>query len=102
MMRTYAELLEDALSGETIVGCVIGDKGWDRHDPEMPAGILTWNKARPLLNYRFVSEYGAPQVHAVYVWTLTRVAFVVQYDGTNTIYTIPVAPTDVIPTMPGG
>lgn len=107
---TFADDLESAADGETILACVIGDMGWgdygldERHEAakKKQGLVLDWITARPLLDYEYDRGYGAPDCQAVYAWTLNSVLFVVQYDGSTGIYSVPRNPSAVMPEMPGG
>jgi hypothetical protein len=105
---TFAKDIEDVANGEIIEAVVIGDMGWvDYNDPEtVPIDkrgkVLSWEDARPLLAFDYDDGYGAPECHAIYAWTFTRVIFVSMYDGSTAINAIPRFPVDCMPTMPGG
>lgn len=117
---TFAEDLEREAAdlGEVITKVVIGGFGWSHGEPDDKAyGIddskvipedqkrrpLSWEKARPLLDYAYSTGYGAPDCHAVWAYTAHYVLFVVQYDGSTAIHAIPRSPTKgLAPEMPGG
>lgn len=107
---TFADDIEQATGGEPIEAVVIGDMGWtvygkdERHAPALAhkGELLTWDVARPLLDYVYDDGFGAPDCNAVYAWTATRVIYVVQYDGSTGIHWLPRNPTPTIPQMPGG
>lgn len=100
--------LEGAAGGEAIEGIVIGEFGWDSyglredHPPVRTGVVLTWDEARPMLDYAYDAGYGAPDCHAVWAWTASRVLFVVQYDGSTGVQWVPRNPTSGDPDMPGG
>lgn len=106
---TLAEDFEEE-AGEPILFAVIGDMGWsnygndERHDPGLgrKGHLLDWGAARPLLDYNYSSDYGAPDCQAVYAWTESKVLFVVQYDGSTWVSSLPRNPFGCVPTMPGG
>jgi len=111
-MRKYnfkEEILEE-VAGEEIVGVVIGEMGWGDfnkknvplYDSQPKGKVLSWEKAAPFLDYPHDPGYGAPECNSVYVWTETRVLYVVQYDGSTSIHSIPRNPVDIMPEMPGG
>lgn len=108
-MTTFAEDLEEAAGDEPIKKAVIGEMGWPNYNEEgkevperLKGKVLSWDEARPLLDYEYSRGYGAPECHAVYGWTETRVLFVVQYDGLTAIHSIPRKPKAGLPEMPGG
>ena len=107
-MATFAEHIEAATHRQPIEAIAIGPYGWDGYsDNEMvPADkqnrVLTWREAKPLLGYEYSSSYGAPQCHAVTVWTRDWIVFVSQYDGSTSIHALPRNPRDIKPEMPGG
>lgn len=106
---TFAEDIERAADGP-ILACTIGDMGWcdyrleDKHQPASARReeVLSWEEARPLLDYEYDSGYGAPDCHAIYAWTETHIVYVSQYDGSTSIYRLPRNPSDEKPEMPGG
>ena len=103
------EILEE-VAGEEIVGVVIGNMGWGTYNKDniplydvQPKGkVLSWKEAAPFLDYEHDCGYGAPECNAVYVWTETKVYFVVQYDGSTGFSWVPRDPVDIMPEMPGG
>ena len=83
-MSTFAEDIERAAGGaERIEAVVI----W-------PLRVLSWHEARPLLDYDYDDGFGAPDCHAVYVWTEDKVLWVTQYDGATTNSSAPRNPRD--------
>ena len=107
--QTFAQELEREAQGEPILGVVIGNCGWDGYRwtaplPMVEEGypLLTWEEARPHLDYTYDDGYGAPDCHSVFLWTETRVIFVSQYDGATRLETIPRDPVPSNPYMPGG
>ena len=115
--NTFAEDIEAAAGGEPIIGIVIGPFGWGDYVPilseeperkravpqELRGKVLTWEQARPWLNYKYDRGYGAPDCHAIFAWTENRVIFVDQYDGATSVCWVPRHPTaDRVPYMPGG
>lgn len=107
-MGTFKNDILEATNGEEIVGIVIGKFGWGGYKdkgtvPKKKIGkLLTWKQAAPMLDYEYSTGYGAPECHAVFVWTTESVLFVSQYDGSTAIYSIPRNPTPCEPDMPGG
>lgn len=108
-MPTFAEDIERALD-DPPEWAVIGEMGWhgyekdERHAPglQRKGELLSWETARPLLDYEYSNGYGAPDCHAVWVWTSTRVAWVTQYDGSTAVDSAPRSPVAGLPDMPGG
>jgi hypothetical protein len=109
MSDTFANDIERAAAAP-IEAVVIGDMGWDgygadeRHAPGLArkGEVLTWDEARPLLDYRYDRGYGAPDCHAIYVWTSSEVLWVTQYDGSTWMSSAPRHPVPGLPEMPGG
>jgi hypothetical protein len=107
---SFADDIERAAKGQEIEAIVIGDMGWpgygkdERHAPghARKGEILTWEEARPLLDYPYDTGYGAPDCHGITAWTAKRVIFVTQYDGATAIDYVPRNPTRIVPHMPGG
>lgn len=96
-MTTFAEAVE-ALADAKIIAVIIGDyaKGgyskdelsYEEEEGLVPTidlekrGVpLSWEEAKPLLNYPYESALGRARCHAVYVYTEACVIFVTEYDG---------------------
>lgn len=109
-MSAYDELMGFLEDGEYVERVVFGPFGWD---PEPEKGrpvpidkigiVLTLEEAKLyMFGWNFFGGYGAPNCHATYVWTNTRVIWVTQYDGSTSLSSMPRNPVDCIPYMPGG
>jgi len=88
-----------------ILGVVIG---WDARELRSNRGnfeqygkLITWNLARPILDYEYDSGYGGADCHAVYAWTETQVIFVTEYDGSTSLAEVPRNPTPCKPNFNG-
>ena len=110
-MYNFAQDIEEAADGDAIEAIVIGEFGWggwggfDESNPipkDKRNVVLTWDQARPLLDYQYHIGYGAPDCHAITVWTESKVMWVTQYDGATRVSTAPRHPIDHEPEMPGG
>lgn len=109
-MTTFAQDIESAANGEPIEAIVIGEKGWGEWDdeaneyvpPPYAGRVLTWDDARPLLDYVYDRGWGAPDCHAITAYTRSYIIFVSQYDGSTHVNSIPRNPTPHMPIMPGG
>lgn len=106
---TFKDNILEVAGKEEIIAIVIGEMGWedynDKGKPEYKSVIgklLTWKEAAPILDYSYNTGYGAPDCQAVIAWTETKVIFVVQYDGSTSIHSVPRNPVSHIPCMPGG
>ncbi|MCA1782024.1 MAG: hypothetical protein LC679_07575 [Intrasporangiaceae bacterium] len=106
---TFAQDIEDrALL--PIEAVVIGQFGWGGYDEDdrsraadaCKGEVLTWDEARPLLDYKYDDGYGSPECHAVWVWTAVEVIWVTQYDGLTCLDGAPRNPSPGVPEMPGG
>lgn len=99
-----------AAEGEAIESVVIGEMGWGdygnagvpQYAEQRREELLTWDQAKPMLDYDFDDSYGAPGCNAIYVWTTNRVLFISQYDGSTNIEWVPRNPLACKPSMPGG
>ncbi|MCA1807336.1 MAG: hypothetical protein LC687_05750 [Actinobacteria bacterium] len=62
-------------------------------------GPYDWADVKSYFDYEYDTGYGSADCHAVYLWTLTRVIFVGEYDGATGIESIPLSPwhSDVVP-----
>lgn len=105
---TLAKQIKRAAKGRPITACVIGAYGWDGY-MESDAGlpnqdrgvVLTWEQARPQLEYVMDTSFGAPECNAVYAWTEERVIFVCEYDGATGVVWVPRYPVECAPVMGG-
>jgi hypothetical protein len=91
---TFAEDIENAVGDEPILGVVIGASrtgySWDDDESTHKANVvLTWDEARPTLDYTYHRGYGGANCHPVTVWTETKVLFVHEYDGSTGLHYLP-------------
>lgn len=103
---TFKDDILEAANGEPILAIVIGEFGWGYRE-RVPLQVstnqvLTWEEAASSLDYKYDDGFGAPDCHAITAWTENTVIFVVQYDGSTCVQTIPRNPIDHKPEMPGG
>jgi hypothetical protein len=109
-MSNLAKWIEATAEGEPIEAVVIGQMGWGdygsddvpRYAEQPKSTILTWEQARPWLDYEFDGGFGAPGCNAIHAWTANRVIYISQYDGATSANWVPRHPSAVEPTMPGG
>jgi hypothetical protein len=111
-MANLLEWIAELSDGESVEGVVIGGGGWSVDmDGRIPTWamqdakrnkLLTFEEAKPLLDYEFNSGYGAPECNAITVWTKSWVIAVSQYDGSTSPFRLPRNPIDHVPDMPGG
>lgn len=110
-MANLVKWIEEVLERDEIVeGVVIGQMGWGdygkeavpQYDAQIKGRVLSWDEAKPMLDYEFDRGYGAPGCNAITVWTNTNIHFVTQYDGSTGLDSIPRSPVDYMPYMPGG
>lgn len=89
---------------EQIEAVVIGEMGWEnsQYSSQKRGVVLTWEEARPMLDYEFDSGYGAPECNAITVYTKSRILFISQYDGSTQLNSLPRNPEAHMPYMPGG
>ena len=95
--------IEEASDGHPIEGVVIGKLALGSQTSKQDRNVvLSWEKAKPSINYDFDSSFGSVGCNPITAWTDHRVIFVSQYDGSTRIEFVPRHPIDHIPTMPGG
>jgi hypothetical protein len=101
-VTTFAEDIEEAVGGDAcnILACVIGTVGFSYYDDDPEKGapvrrgvLLSWDEARPMLDYKFDAGFGGQDCHNVWVWTPDRVLFVAEYDGATSVEGVPRNPT---------
>lgn len=105
---TLAQEIEEAANGEPIEAIVVGlrrdgDPPW-RDDPQPEEGdfptpdvVLTWDEARPHLDYTYDAGFGGQDCHSLYAWTASRVLFVAEYDGSTRVTWVHRNPTATTP-----
>jgi hypothetical protein len=114
---TFARDIERA-AGEPIEAIVIGAFGWGNIDDEPGEAygegdsrgvprekrgvVLSWDEARPLLDYEYTRGYGAPDCHAIMAWSASWVLVVGTYDGSTWLSSTPRNPVADEPKMVGG
>jgi len=101
--------IEEALGDEAVESIVIGGTYWlnqeddERFIPEDKRGVLlSWEEARPLLDYAYDDGYGGEDCHPIYLWTATRVLFIGCYDGSTWVTWVPRHPEAGEPGTVGG
>lgn len=108
-MANFLNEIQELLNGEEVEAIVIGNNSWGDYGlkgkvipPELFNKVVDWDIAKQYLNYEYDDGYGAPECHAVYVYTKARILFVNNYDGSTSLCAIPRHPIDCKPIMPGG
>jgi len=113
-MSNFKQDILDIVGDESIEGIVIGLYGWGGDYPcgygegpnVVPADkmcvVLSAKEALPWLDYEYSTGFGAPECHAVYAWTTTKVIHVSQYNGSTRLVALPRNPIDCMPLMSGG
>lgn len=106
---TYAEQIEDEAGGaENIRAIVIGAEPWSSsveegsRPPVERNVLLTWQDARPALDYEADQGFGGVTTDAFYAWTDTLVLFMGEYDGSSWVDSVPRNPDPDIEYRPNG
>ena len=101
--KTFADDIEEAAGGEPIEAIVIANYPWRPHViPENQTNtVLSWEEARPLLDYLYDRGFGLSDCNAIYAWTPTRVLFVHEYDGATGVHWLPRSPFACVPNEDG-
>lgn len=105
--HSFAADIEAVAGDEPIEAVVVGsiEDGFSSYyfpKGKPPVGILTWEMARPFLDYSYSPGYGGAECAPVWVWTPTRVLFVGTYDGATWVDAVPRNPTEGDPNHVGG
>lgn len=103
--QTFAQDIEEVAQGEPILFAVIGASPRNYGTPDeryigadaRKGEILTWDEARPLLDYEYDDGYGGADCHPVHVWTENKVIFVHEYDGSTYASYVPRNPSPLMP-----
>jgi hypothetical protein len=105
-MPNFAAEIEEFLQGEPVQGIVVGDKGhpWltEYVEDRVTHPLMTWEEARPLLDYKCDHSYGVVRCHPIIIWTRTRIIYVECYDGATGLCDFPRHPVACTAYMPGG
>jgi hypothetical protein len=112
---SFASDIEEA-AGEPIYEVVIGAFGWSQIDSE-PEDVygdedgirainkelrglpIPWKDARPLLDYDYTTDFGAPDCHAIYAYSASKIIVISEYDGATSCVALPRHPSKCIPQM---
>src|SRR6185437_5638479 len=68
---------------------------------EIGGKVVSWEQARPFLDYEYDSGFGGQDCHSVTIWTPTRVIFVHEYDGATGLTWVPRHPVEHCPAANG-
>ena len=105
MKIKFTEAIERKLDGEPVEGVVLGDpQGVPKRHARRAIyhRVLSWEEARKYLEYEInPDDFGNPGVHPIWLWTPTRVIFVMCYDGAICLDSVPRNPTDGNPHLVG-
>jgi hypothetical protein len=105
-MSNIAQWIETLAAGESVEAACIGthyQDGWcDDQEPfnSAPIGVvLSWEQARPFLEYEFYSGFGGADCHPVVAWTTSKIIQISEYDGSTRAVSAPRHPIDCVPTF---
>ncbi len=98
---TFASDILSVVGDEPIEAVSISPKrgsyrGNDAPDHNLGSGPVSWEVARPVLDYSYDTSYGGQDCHDVWVWTPTRVLFVHEYDGATSVAYAPRFPSPFV------
>lgn len=97
-MSNLIQWIEEAAAEEPILGVVIGQPPDIWYAPDLdPQPVLTWDEAKPTLDYDFYSGFGQASCHPVLAWTESRVIFITEYDGSTSVNSVPRNPQSCVP-----
>ncbi len=104
--NNLAEDILEMAAKEPIEAVVIGERETDDHRFRVPEDLvgklISWDRARPLLDYYYDGGFGSPDHPPILVWTATRVLFATCYDGATSLASVPRNPTETRPHFFGG
>lgn len=105
----FAAQIDALTATDPILAIVIGSRWGDKDEPDAKCIAdshlnvpLTWDIARPLLDYTYDPGYGGTEAHPIVAWTEHVVIFSCQYDGSEWLAAVPRNPTPWIPRHHGG
>jgi hypothetical protein len=110
-MANLMNWLKDAFGDEQIEAITIGEAPSRIRYSEDYTGkkihgyenkLLSLEEASYYLDYDFHDGFGAEDCHAITAWSATKIAFVVCYDGSTWLQTLPRNPTQFFPPYVGG
>lgn len=107
---TLSADIERVADSEDILAITIGEMGWtDYNDTRWHEALahkgelLTWRKAKGLLDLSYDGGYGAPDHPSFVAWTESKVIFAGTYDGSTWVTSMPRNPVGGdVAHMPGG
>jgi hypothetical protein len=104
MDANFAQEIEEAAYGETIIAVVVGEKGSGIKAPgeNGPDIVQSWEEVRDGLDYQHDAGFGGRECHSIYAWTAGRVLFVTEYDGATSVESVPRFPRAGKPQSMGG
>lgn len=83
---TFAEEIELFVGHEQVEGVRILTS---RNEVYLEGVLMTWDEARPYLDYEYDNGYGGQDCHSVHIWTPARIIYVQEYDGATWLNSIP-------------
>jgi hypothetical protein len=96
-MANFLEDIIEIADDEPIEAIIIGPKGiYYKNTPdlnEIEGKLLTFEEAKPFLDYEYDDGLGCADCHAIYAWTPSRVLFIHEYDGATSVASVPRNPT---------
>ena len=113
-MRERKDALHDLLNfledGEKVTAVVYGH--WHGSDEPRPPAVPRHRQGEVLMPYEAGSymagwrferhDWHGPTAYAANIWTDRRAIWMTQYDGSTWLESMPLAPTAMIPSIPGG
>lgn len=96
---TFADDIEEHADGPIEAIVIHAKRGGSWEPDPQPQPVLTWDEARPLLDYSYDKGFGLADCHPITAWTANLVIVVAEYDGSTRITTIQRHPTPHVPTF---
>lgn len=87
------DLIPKVADGEPIESIVLGPIGGYKYSgtntsPELGV-LMTWEEAKPHLEYWYGNGFGGAECHSLYAWTATKIIYVCEYDGSTSVRSMP-------------
>jgi hypothetical protein len=109
MGTSFKEAILRIAGDESIEKIVVGQLGGEWRDPDprdlhkdLQNKLLDPSDVLNQLDYPWDASFGSEDCPPIYAWTKSKVIFVVCYDGSTYVSSIPRNPTEEHPMMFGG
>ena len=106
-MANLINWINETANGEEIEAIIFGESDLTFFEEDytlhpLRNKVISFEEAKPILDYEFNAGYGSSGCHPITAWTKSWVIFISTYDGSTCPCRLPRNPTAFAPYMPGG